>query len=374
MSFFKKISKVHFIVLSSILVLLVAVRIAIPYIVKNYVNIELADMGTYTGHVEDIDIHLIRGAYVINSLKIDKKGGKVPVPFLIAPKVDLSIEWKALLKGSIKAKVIFKEAILTFVAGPTIETSQTGAGTDWTKPLHKLLPIEINKLEIHDGRINYNDFHSTPKVDMFIKDLELVATNLSNVENKNEPLPSDLTINGTSIGDGNLSLTGKINVLKQVPDADIKMKFININLTGINNLATAYGKFDFERGKMDVFSEMTLKNNGQVDGYVKPILMNVKILNWQEDKNFSQQMWQAAVGLTFEAFKNHPKDQFATKIPIEGNINQKIDTDIFTTVIRVLRNGFVEAYKKSLDNSVSFSGGNKDEVKDKKFLLFKIKK
>jgi uracil phosphoribosyltransferase len=102
--------------------------------------------------------------------------------------------------------------------------------------------------------------------------------------------------------------------------------------------------------------------------------MNVKILNWQEDKNFSQQMWQAAVGLTFEAFKNHPKDQFATKIPIEGNINTKIDTDIFTTIIRVLRNGFVEAYKKTLDNSVSFSGGNKDEVKDKKFLFFKIKK
>jgi hypothetical protein len=374
MSFFKKISKVHFIVLASIIVLFVAVRIALPYIVKNYVNKELADMGTYTGQVEDIDIHLIRGAYVINGLKIDKKGGKVPVPFLIAPKIDLSVEWKALLKGSVKAKVIFKEAVLTFVAGPTKETSQTGEGTDWTKPLHKLLPIEINKLEIHDGRINYNDFHSTPKVDMFIKDLELVATNLSNVENKNQPLPSDLTINGTSIGGGNLSLTGKINVLKQVPDADIKMKFININLTGINNLATAYGKFDFERGKMDVFSEMTLKNNGKVDGYVKPILMNVKILNWQEDKNFSQQMWQAAVGLTFEAFKNHPKDQFATKIPIEGNINTKIDTDIFTTIIRVLRNGFVEAYKKTLDNSVSFSGGNKDEVKDKKFLFFKIKK
>ena len=373
MSIFKRITKVHFIVLASIIILLIAVRIALPYIVKNYLNKELADMGTYTGHIEDIDIHLIRGAYVINELGIYKKGGAVPVPFLIAPKIDLAVEWGALLHGAVKARVIFKQPVLTFVAGPTKETSQTGAGTDWTKPLHKLLPIDINKLQIQDGKIKYNDFHSTPKVDMYIDHLELIATNLSNVENKDQPLPSDLTINGTSIGGGNLNLTGKMNVLKEVPDADINMKFINIDLVGINNLATAYGKFDFERGKMDVFSEMTLKNNGQVDGYVKPILMKVKILNWKDDGNLMQTLWQAAVGLTFEAFKNHPKDQFATKIPIKGNIDQKIDTDIFTTIIRVLRNGFIEAYKKSLDNSVSFSGGDKDEDKDKKFLFIKVK-
>ena len=371
--FIKKITKAHAIVLTGIVAALIIFRLMLPYIVKTYLNKELADMGSYRGHVEDVDIWLIRGAYVINDFKIEKTGGKVPVPFLIAPKIDLSIEWKALLKGSVKAKVIFKEPVLTFVAGPTKETSQTGAGTNWTKPLHKLLPIDINKLEIHNGKIKYNDFHSTPKVDMYINHLELIATNLSNVENKEQPLPSDLTISGISIGDGNLSINGKINALKEVPDAYINIEFTNINLAGINDFATAYGKFNFENGKMDVFSEMTLKNNGQVDGYVKPILTKVEISNWKEDGNLMQKLWQASIGVTFEVFKNYPKDQFATKIPIEGNIDQKIDTELFPTLFGVLRNAFVEAYKKSIDNSVSFSGKDESDDKKKKFLLFKIK-
>jgi hypothetical protein len=371
MNFFKKISKIHFIVFASIVIILIVLRLALPFIVKNYLNKELAEMGSYKGHIEDVDIALIRGAYVIKGLKIDKSSGEIPVPFLIAPKIDLSIEWAALLKGSVKAKVIFKKPVLTFVSGPTKETSQTGVGTDWTKPLHKLLPIDINKLEIHDGKIKYKDFHSTPKVNMYINQVELVATNLSNVENKEQVLPSDVTMSGTSIGEGKLSITGKINVLKEVPDADMNMELINVNLVSVNDLVRAYGKFDFKKGTMDVFSEMTLKNNGNVDGYVKPILMKVEIFDWKEDGNLVQTLWQAAMGTTFAIFKNFPKEQFATKIPVKGNIDQKIEPELFPAFLGVLKNAFVEAYKKSLDNSVSFTE-NTDEKK--KTLLFFNKK
>jgi len=367
MNFLKKISKAHFIVFTSFVILLIVFRLALPFIVKSYLNKELADMGTYKGHIEDIDISLIRGAYIIKDLKIDKASGKIPVPFLVAPKIDLSIEWAALLKGAIKAKVIFKEPVLTFVSGPTKETSQTGIGTDWTKPLHKLLPIDINKLEIHDGKIKYKDFYSTPKVNMYINQVEMLATNLSNIENKEQVLPSDVTISGTSIGNGDLSITGKINVLKEVPDADMNMKLTNVNLVEVNDLVRAYGKFDFEKGTMDLFSEMTLKNNGNVDGYVKPILMNVQIFDWKEDGNLLQTMWQAAMGTTFAVFKNYPKEQFASKIPIKGNIDQKIEPELLPAFFGVLRNAFVEAYKKSLDNSVSFAGNTDDQ---KKHLLF----
>ncbi|MGN6647800.1 MAG: DUF748 domain-containing protein [Cytophaga sp.] len=374
MSFFKNLSKKKKIVtitLSVIIVGLIIFRLLLPTIVKNYLNKTLADMGEYSGHVNDVDIWLIRGAYVINGLEINKTSGKVPVPFLIAPVIDLSVEWKALFKGAVKAKVTFDDPELTFVAGPTKETSQTGAGTDWTEPLDKLLPIDINKFQIHNGKIKYNDFHASPKVDIFINRLELLATNLSNVEDKEKALPSELIISGSSIGGGNLSLKGHMNVLKQVPDADINMEFTNISLTALNDFAKAYGKFDFEKGKLSIYSEMSVKD-ANVSGYVKPVLEDVDVLNWDEDgPTFMQKLWQAAVGTTFEVFKNHPKDRFATKIPVEGKLDKKIDTDIFTTVVRVVKNAFIEAYKKSLDDSVSFN--NNGEEKEKKFLFFKVK-
>ena len=374
MSFYQRISKTKKIItitLTIIIVVLIIFRLLLPTIVENYLNKTLADMGEYTGHVQDVDIWLIRGAYVINGLEINKTTGKVPVPFLIAPKIDLAVEWAALFKGAVKAKVAFFDPELNFVSGPTKETSQTGAGTDWTEPLHKLLPIDINKFQIYNGKIKYNDFHASPKVDIFINKLELLATNLSNIEDKGKPLPSELTISGSSIGGGNLSLKGNINVLKQVPDADINMEFTNINLTALNNFTKAYGKFDFEKGKLSVFSEMSVKN-GNVDGYVKPVLENVSVLNWSKDgPTLMQKLWQAAIGATFEIFKNHQKDRFATKIPIEGKLNQKIETDVFTTIVRVVKNAFIEAYQKTIDNSVSFN--NNGVEKENKFLFFNVK-
>jgi hypothetical protein len=77
--------------LGSLLVLLIAIHIALPYKLLKLVNVELQNIPSYTGHVEDIDVALIRGAYKIKSIKLEKTGGKIPVPFFSAPLIDLSI-------------------------------------------------------------------------------------------------------------------------------------------------------------------------------------------------------------------------------------------------------------------------------------------
>ena len=88
-------------ILVALLVLLIVARLLLPYFVLRYVNKTLADMGSYTGHVDDIDIQLIRGAYQIDGLRIRKVNGKIKEPFLYMPKTDLSIEWKSLFKGKL---------------------------------------------------------------------------------------------------------------------------------------------------------------------------------------------------------------------------------------------------------------------------------
>ena len=44
----------------------------------------------------DVDLALWRGAYRINGLQIVKVDGKVPVPFVKAPVIDLSVSWHSL--------------------------------------------------------------------------------------------------------------------------------------------------------------------------------------------------------------------------------------------------------------------------------------
>lgn len=52
-------------VLGSFLVVLIGLRLALPYILLNYVNKQLTKIDGYTGHVDDIDVALYRGAYTI---------------------------------------------------------------------------------------------------------------------------------------------------------------------------------------------------------------------------------------------------------------------------------------------------------------------
>ena len=64
------------------LVILIAFRIYLPYLVLHIVNKKLTEIKGYNGHVHDIDIRLLLGSYRIKDIELNKTGGKVPVPFL----------------------------------------------------------------------------------------------------------------------------------------------------------------------------------------------------------------------------------------------------------------------------------------------------
>src|SRR5262249_55796081 len=80
-------------VLGVLVVAVVALRLVLPTIVRDYVNRTLSKIPGYRGEVGDIDINLWRGAYTIHDANVVRPSGKVPVPFFSAPKVDLSVEW-----------------------------------------------------------------------------------------------------------------------------------------------------------------------------------------------------------------------------------------------------------------------------------------
>ncbi|MEI9806977.1 MAG: hypothetical protein WDO16_03330 [Bacteroidota bacterium] len=99
-----KRKRIILIIAGSLLVILIAFRIALPYILLKYVNTQLAAIGGYKGHVEDIDVSLYRGAYTIKKIRLDKITGNIPVPFFQANTIDLSVEWRALFHGSVVAE------------------------------------------------------------------------------------------------------------------------------------------------------------------------------------------------------------------------------------------------------------------------------
>jgi uncharacterized protein involved in outer membrane biogenesis len=119
------------IIIAVVLILLV-VRIALPYIVKDYVNKTLSEIPGYKGIVEDINISLLRGAYEIENVSLVKTDGDVPVPFFSADLIDLSVQWGALFEGSIVGEIILENPKINFVSGPSEEQSQSSVDDSWT--------------------------------------------------------------------------------------------------------------------------------------------------------------------------------------------------------------------------------------------------
>src|SRR6478752_7485803 len=103
-------------IILAIVIVLVTARLILPYVVLHYANKTLASMRGYYGHIEDIDIALIRGAYKIDSVYLNKRDTvtEKQTPFFEAQLVDLSLEWKALFHGSIVGELVFEDPTLIF--------------------------------------------------------------------------------------------------------------------------------------------------------------------------------------------------------------------------------------------------------------------
>ncbi|WP_187263259.1 DUF748 domain-containing protein [Pontibacter beigongshangensis] len=340
-----------FAIVAAVVVVLLLFRLALPSLVKRYVNKTLSELPGYNGYVEDIDLHLYRGAYTIDGLHLVEENGNPKYPFIQIKKTDLSVEWKSLLKGKVVSEIVMLQPEINFVEAPADSTNEP-TREHWTEVVKDLMPITINRLEATQGRIAYLDFGASPDISLYIEQMHLVAHNLANVEKENEKLPSDITLTGSSIGGGQLKGQMKANALKEIPDFDMKMELTKVDLTAVNSFIEAYGKFDVERGTLDMYSELKL-TDGQLDGYMKPFFEHVKVLNWKKDKEeggFFRAAWEAIAGLFAEAAENQPRDQVATKVPIKGDISQ-MDTDLSTTIFNVLRHAFISAFNKGLESA-----------------------
>jgi hypothetical protein len=368
--------KVVLIVLGSLLVILIGLRIALPYILLRFVNKELQTIPGYTGHVDDIDVHLIRGAYTIKVIRLDKSGGKIPVPFFAADALDLSVEWSALFHGRLVGKIAVQHPILNFAKGPTKETSQTEIPTKpWTKVIGDLMPLKLNRFEILDGEIHYRDFYSDPKLNIYATQIHIVAENLSNAKHQPEELPSTVEATCTGIYGGNATLHMKLNALSDVPTFEAKAELKDMDITKLNDFLSAYGKFTVRQGTIGIYTEAAAKDR-KITGYTKPIIRDLRVVNWQEDKAHPLKLaWEALIGAVNWVVKNKGKDQLATRVEFSGDLK---DPDINTWYIigQMLRNGFIQALYPALENSVNIQsvpevkgpGAGKKEKKSKKEL------
>lgn len=363
-------------VLIGLLVALVVIRLILPYVILHFANRSLADMNGYYGHIKDIDLSIIRGAYKIDSIyinKLDRRAG-APVtseqtPFFASKEVDLSVEWKSLFKGSIVGELVFRRPYLLFTKDKVEPKEIVKDSADFRKILDKFMPLNINRCELLGGAIQYKDFSSKPNVDIALTNLNLLAQNLRNSYDSSAILPA--SIHATAdVYEGKLRFDAKLNPLANAPTFDMSAELNNTNLVKLNDFFQAYAKVDVNDGRFGLYTEVAAKDE-EFKGYVKPVIKDLDILGKEDRKdNLLQKLWEAVAGGAGKLLENKNNDQVATKVPFHGRLDDP-KTNVWAAITNILQNAFIHAIQPSIDNEISIASVKEDK-KEKKTFFQKI--
>jgi hypothetical protein len=328
-------------------------RLMLPGWLSGYVNRTLDRSPDYDGRVGSVDIHLWRGAYSVHDLKIVKTTNAVPVPFFEGERVDFAIDWRSLWHGRARGKILLVKPKLNFVQGPSEEETQTGAEQPWLGIINDLYPFRIDKAEIKDGEIHFHALHKDPAVNVYLSEVQAELTNLTNAQDKSDPMVAEVHATGTAMHSGTFSFDMSLDPQAYRPTFDLAVRLLDMDLRKLNSLARAYGDFDFEGGTLDFVVELSAKN-GLIDGYAKPLFRNAQVISLRDVKNDNplELFWEALVSVVGEVLENRQREQFGTRITITGELTNP-RTSILEIVGNVLRNAFVQAYLPRIEGVVA---------------------
>jgi hypothetical protein len=330
-----------------IVVLLAGVgRAVLPWAVRDYVNRTLGRTPLYEGKIGKVSIHLWRGAYSIDDVRLSKTSGNVPVPLFAAGRVDFAIQWRALTHRKVVGQVVMERPELNFVDAPSESESQSGAGGPWLQMIRDLFPFKINSAVVRDGAVHFRVFQGEAPLDVYLSKVNGTIDNLGNIQDDTTPLVATVQASGLVMDQARLDFKMTLDPFSYRPTFHMVTRLLGLDVTRVNDLALRYGKFDFKRGWLDLVVEAESRE-GLITGYVKPLFRNLKVFSLKEDlkeDNVFEFFWQALVGAATSLFKNQSRDQFGTVIPFSGDATGKTTLDVLATVGNVLRNAFVRAY------------------------------
>jgi hypothetical protein len=353
---------------------LVAVRLALPYAVEDFVNRKLAGLDGYAGHVGDIDIHLWRGAYSIDDIEIVKKGAKRPVPFFRANRVNFSVEWPSLMRGSVVSEAEFFRPELNLVQAKSEKDSQLGKEENWNARLEELFPFRFNTIQIVEGTVRF----LAPGIDtrdaITARRVNGQVSNLTNVLKSDRPTFADFKVSGDVLDGAPAAVAGSVNAFAAQPTFDVNMEVKKVQLPKVNPWLRQYIKADAEAGKFELYMELAAAD-GKFAGYAKPILQDVDIYRSGEpEDNPLKRLWEGFLDFAANVLDNRDADQVAARIPFSGTIKNP-QTSVFATIVSVLHNAFVGAFARSLEGSITLrdvkknlseiAGDSSDKDKDK---------
>jgi uncharacterized protein YhdP len=335
-----------------VVLLLIGARIAMPYVVEDYVNGKLQALQAYRGRIGDVDIHLWRGAYSIDDIVIVKTGAARPVPFFKSDRLEFSVEWPSLFRGSVVSEATFLQPELNLVQAKSEKESQLGDEENWNARLEELFPFRFNTVQVREGTVRFLAPGISTGDAITARRVNGAVSNLTNVLQSGKRTFADFRITAQVLDGSPAVVAGSVDAFAAQPTFDVNMEVKDVELPKVNPWLREFIKADAEAGRFELYLELAA-SEGKFAGYAKPILQDVDLYrSGEQEESALKRVWEGLLDFAAEVLENDQADQVAARIPFSGTI-QNPQTSLFATISSVLRNAFVSAFARSLEGSIT---------------------
>jgi len=169
----------------------------------------------YTARVERLSFHPLGFGLTLHNVSMSQNAHPDP-PVLAVPKLDASVEWKALVRWRLVANFKFTEPRLYVdlehfrqeVKDPT-PLKEHG----WQQALEAIYPLKIDEFLVVNGEATYVD--PGPFKPLRISKIDVRATNIRNVHSRERDYPSPVKLTAVVFDTGALSIDGHADFLAE---------------------------------------------------------------------------------------------------------------------------------------------------------------
>src|ERR1035437_9956688 len=209
--------------------------------------------------------------------------------------------------------------------------------------------IRLDKALISASEIGFVNHAKDPAYRVYVSRLE---GSVSDLGNRASGARARFDVRGRFLASGETRLTGSFREGAASPDFDLNLRIEGTDMTRMNDLLRAYGKFDVVAGSFSFYSELKARD-GNLEGYVKPLFKGMKVYDRRQDrdKTLFRQLYEMLVGGVAGLLKNHERKEVATVATVSGRIDEP-HTNGWQIALRLIGNAFFRSILPGFDREL----------------------
>jgi hypothetical protein len=333
-------------VLGALVVLVVVVRLVLDPLAAWGTRRALAKTQGFKAAFSDVHISLLPPAYEIHRFKIiETPKGRWDEPLFYVERAQVSVFWRELLRGHVVARVLLQRP-----KGVAVRRHEEKAekGVSIGKQLEQIAPLRMDRLEIEDGEALIGQGKGDKAPQLWVNNVNLVASNLATRKALMEGEPAVLYMRGRIQRSGALTVEGSMDPWATKPTFTVESALKGLDVKELYEFLAQNAEMRPASGTINLYAKLKSRN-GVLTGGVKPVLENIELEAAKEDLVTRLKTFLADTALEILSDDQPGRDAVATVIPIKGTLDQP-DVQLLPTVLGVVRNAFVIGMASGFQN------------------------